>query len=483
VFLPRAKKRNSLVSFLSAGVLGLGLLGVAAVMSPAASAATLNTQFRGVNWADPRDNFVDGPVVPSGLSTSDDYATTYAKATAVVSGFQTTLGANTVRYPMNQKTTSDPWWNSYVAAFDATLNKGMNVVLAPWALPQSWGTTPPTADFYAMWDTVVNKYGSNSHFYFEVFNEPGAMSEADWLNVAAGFLARYPDIPRSRIIIAGTGYDANVGPVGLDSRFDGTLISLHIYTFNGSHTTEQGWIDQVNSQLGGFGSRTIVTEFGDPMTTGVDYNGARDGDNNRSYLWAVTDTIRSLGMGGIYWPGLRTGDWWSMTTLQGTGTNLSLTVNNSSGLDRLHWAWGMGTSTTSAPATSPTSPTTSPTSPTTTPATTSPSTSPTTPTSGAGKSCTAGYTVSGQWQGGFQGAVTVTAGSSAITGWKVTWTFSNGQTITQSWGATVTTSDSSVTATNASWNGALGAAASTTFGFIGTSNGTNAVPVTTCVAS
>jgi mannan endo-1,4-beta-mannosidase len=40
-----------------------------------------------------------------------------------------------------------------------------------------------------------------------------------------------------------------------------------------------------------------------------------------------------------------------------------------------------------------------------------------------------------------------------------------------------------VTARNESYNGALNPAASTTFGFIGTWNGTNAPPVVTCTAT
>jgi hypothetical protein len=328
------------IAIVGAATIGLGTAGTVAISTPA-SAATLNTQFRGVNWADARDNFVDGPVIPSGLTSTDSYATTYAKSTAILTGFQNTLGANTVRFGMNPKTTSSSWWNSYTAVFDAALAKGLNVMLAPWAYPASAGKITSTSDFYTMWDLVIKKYGSNGHFYAEIFNEPGQIAATDWLNLAAGFVARYPSLPRNRIVVAGTGYDANIGPVGRDSRLNGTLLSLHIYSVFGTvHTTEQAWIDQVNSQLGGYGSRTIVTEFGVPMTTGVNYNGARDGDNNRSYYWGVTDTIRDQGLGGIYWPGLRTGDQWSMTTLQGTGSNLSLTINNSSGFQRLRWAWG-----------------------------------------------------------------------------------------------------------------------------------------------
>ncbi|WP_307801698.1 cellulose binding domain-containing protein [Microbispora triticiradicis] len=79
--------------------------------------------------------------------------------------------------------------------------------------------------------------------------------------------------------------------------------------------------------------------------------------------------------------------------------------------------------------------------------------------------------------------MTVKAGSGAISGWTVTWTYANGQTVTQSWNAAVTSSGSSVTAKNVSYNGGLGAGASTSFGFLGSWNGANPVPAVTCTAS
>ncbi|WP_244461175.1 cellulose binding domain-containing protein [Microbispora triticiradicis] len=93
------------------------------------------------------------------------------------------------------------------------------------------------------------------------------------------------------------------------------------------------------------------------------------------------------------------------------------------------------------------------------------------------------YTLTGQWQGGFQADVTVTAGGSPVSSWVVTWRFSDGQTVTQSWNATITSSGSQVTARNVSYNGTLGAGASTQFGFLGSSNGANSVPSVTCTAT
>lgn len=204
-------------------------------------------------------------------------------------------------------------------------------MLAPWAAPGTSGYVSDTTAFFNMWDTVINKYNSNSHFYFEIYNEPNGYNATTWTNFAASFLAHYPNVPRGRIVVAGVGNDGDLGPVGADSRLNGTLLSLHIYSvFGTTHTTEAAWVAQLNSQLAGYGSRAVITEFGVPMTTGVNYDGPNNGDNNISYFYAITDTAHSQGIGVIYWPGLRSGDSWSMESLNGSGTNLYLTNNNAS---------------------------------------------------------------------------------------------------------------------------------------------------------
>ncbi|MET8462544.1 cellulase family glycosylhydrolase [Micromonospora zamorensis] len=121
--------------------------------------------------------------------------------------------------------------------------------------------------------------------------------------------------------------------------------------------------------------------------------------------------------------------------------------------------------------------------PTTPPPTTPPPTTPPPTTPPPASGCTATYTVTGQWQGGFQGEVRVTAGSAAITGWTTRWTFANGQSVSQTWSATVTSSGATVTARNVDYNGRLAAGASTTFGFIGGWTGTNSLPAVSCTAS
>lgn len=76
-----------------------------------------------------------------------------------------------------------------------------------------------------------------------------------------------------------------------------------------------------------------------------------------------------------------------------------------------------------------------------------------------------------------------TAGASAISNWTVTWTFANGQTISQAWNATVTSQGAAVTARNVSYNGTLAPGASTAFGFLASVTGANSVPTLTCTAS
>jgi mannan endo-1,4-beta-mannosidase len=98
------------------------------------------------------------------------------------------------------------------------------------------------------------------------------------------------------------------------------------------------------------------------------------------------------------------------------------------------------------------------------------------------RGCTAAYRIVNQWPGGFQAEVTVTAGGAAITGWTVGWTFAGGQSVTQSWNAQLTSSGSAVTARNAQYNGTLGAGARTTFGFLGSWQGSNPAPTPTCTA-
>jgi len=90
---------------------------------------------------------------------------------------------------------------------------------------------------------------------------------------------------------------------------------------------------------------------------------------------------------------------------------------------------------TTPPATTP--PATTPPA-TTPPATTPPPPPPTGP-------CSASFQTSSTWQGGFQGLVTITAGTSGTSSWTLKWTLASGQTITQLWNGTLTVAGTAVT--------------------------------------
>jgi hypothetical protein len=72
-------------------------------------------------------------------------------------------------------------------------------------------------------------------------------------------------------------------------------------------------------------------------------------------------------------------------------------------------------------------------------------------------------------------------GTAGISGWKTSFTLPSGSSITQVWNGTNTGTSGAVTVTNVSYNGALGAGASTTYGFTG--NGSAPNPTVSCTTS
>jgi poly(hydroxyalkanoate) depolymerase family esterase len=171
---------------------------------------------------------------------------------------------------------------------------------------------------------------------------------------------------------------------------------------------------------------------------------------------------------------------WNRTRYGGTGAQAAVEAISLQGVGHNLYTNGMaakaleffGLTTPVDPTTSPTSsPTAGPTGPTSS------------PTGGPAGGCSAAIKVVSTWNSGWQANVDVTAGSAAISGWTLKWTWPGGQTITSSWNAGVTSSGSSVTAEDVGWNGsvAAGQTRTSTWGFIG--SGTAATPAVTCTPS
>jgi len=103
---------------------------------------------------------------------------------------------------------------------------------------------------------------------------------------------------------------------------------------------------------------------------------------------------------------------------------------------------------------------------------------------GGGGGCTAAYAVTNQWNSGFTANVTVTNnGTSASTGWKVTWSWGGNQQVTSLWNGTESHSGQNETVTNAPYNGSIAPGGNTSFGFQGTYSGSNPSPTLTCTTS
>ncbi|MBA4860715.1 endo-1,4-beta-xylanase [Streptomyces sp. PSKA54] len=104
---------------------------------------------------------------------------------------------------------------------------------------------------------------------------------------------------------------------------------------------------------------------------------------------------------------------------------------------------------------------------------------------GSGATCTATYSKAEEWSDRFNGKVTITAGSSAITNWTVTVAVTSPQKFSTTWNGTPPwDSSGNVMTMKPNGNGSLAAGASTSFGFTVMTNGNTSAPVIgACTAS
>ncbi|UMP05583.1 glycoside hydrolase family 48 protein [Amycolatopsis sp. EV170708-02-1] len=96
----------------------------------------------------------------------------------------------------------------------------------------------------------------------------------------------------------------------------------------------------------------------------------------------------------------------------------------------------------------------------------------------AAVSCTTTYKISSEWDNGFGATVSIrNEGGDAIPDWNLTWSFADGQRITQLWNGTYTQSGGAVSVRGADWQRGIGPGASVQFGFNAAKTGTaNRVP-------
>lgn len=244
---------------------------------------------------------------------------------------------------------------------------------------------------------------------------------------------------------------------------EGGLDSNGPTTFNGGTTFAAGLAAVTGMIANNSPQRWITYRFTTRQAAGTIVQVAYGGSVIGAYR--APKAFQQIAFSSAQTIGGRTYDIYTGGSVSGTPVGGFYPGGNLSGATRVGSATASGTTVTPPPT-----PTQTPSGPTPTTA------NPTTPPPGSA-ACRVSYTITNQWQDGFQADVTITnTGTTAVNGWTLRWTFANGQQISQAWNAGVSQSGAQVSATNVSWNGTIGPNGTASFGFLGNWTGTNARP-------
>ncbi|MDP9150032.1 MAG: glycoside hydrolase family 5 protein [Myxococcota bacterium] len=302
------------------------------------------SSFHCVNWAVNGDNYQPGPLVLSAMgSASDSYAQVQSTSNGVLGAFLDLLGANCVRIPVNEPTATGAWWSSCQAVIDTATAKGIKVIIAYWVKDSGHGQPYDITQFYAMWQVVVAAYANNPLVYFDIHNEPFGFTQSGLITLVQNWIARFPNVPKSNVIVPGTGWDDNVTAMG--AAFPGYLLQLHIYAIGKTGPlTDTAWASNVASVVGPYANRTIVGEWGNRVA-GVNYDNPVNNDLGLAYVDGVSNEIHDMKMGSGFWPGLWAGPGntssWSLLTMNGSAPGYTFTVQSPSALKRVQHSWGL----------------------------------------------------------------------------------------------------------------------------------------------
>ncbi len=297
-----------------------------------------------VNWAVNGDNFQAGPLLLSGVFATDTtYDAVTARATAVENAYSDLLKANSFRIPINEPTVNTAsYWANYKAIIDVGVKKGMKVLLGFWAKDTGIGKPADINVWYTMWQTVIDAYVDSPTVYFDIHNEPHGYTSQEWIQQVKDWLAKFPNVPKERIIVAGTGWDDNVTLSA--SSFPGMVVEVHDYSFNGTYTTPTAWGNELLSRIGNNQSRTLVGEWGTGIA-GTDFSTGVTGNPSKSFLVGFADAIHDNKMGSCWWPGLwavpGNSSSWGLLKMNGAQENLSYSIQNQTALDQIWHSWGL----------------------------------------------------------------------------------------------------------------------------------------------
>ena len=283
------------------------MVAAAVALLVAAPAHADTSWIRGGNWMPDDGNNNGGIFYPSGInsSTSPAEAASYAD---LVAGDDMSVGINFVRIAINPATISGNW-----PVFQAYVNEliadGQWVDLCDFG-ENNDGSVDNFSAWQGMWETVDGVYKNNNAVYYEPLNEPHSYSTESELatDVYVPFLG-FINKSQDHIILDGTGWAASAAPVGADSRFNNCKLAIHCYYFDNTNlTSEAEWENDLNTRVGGYQSRTVMTEMGCGTTGGLDYDVSTPGNLDISYIRGMCNQCRAWPMGFVYFPAHKDND-------------------------------------------------------------------------------------------------------------------------------------------------------------------------------
>ncbi|WP_231114641.1 cellulose binding domain-containing protein, partial [Lentzea aerocolonigenes] len=94
----------------------------------------------------------------------------------------------------------------------------------------------------------------------------------------------------------------------------------------------------------------------------------------------------------------------------------------------------------------------------------------------AAVACTVTYQLTNEWDTGFGATATIRNDGDALNGWNLTWTFPDGQRVTQGWNGTFSQTGAVVSVTNPDWARTIPGGGSAQVGFNGSKGSANRPP-------
>jgi len=336
----------------------------------------------------------------------------------------------------------------YVVVYPSSTNADKCFdVSSPAALTRNGGSDP--VGIMSMVNYAKQNYGVDSSRIYATGTSSGAMMT----NV---LLADYPDVFKAGAAFAGVPYtcfstgsatnrwnsECSGGRISKTAQAWGDLVRANNPGYSGPWPRMQLWHGTSDTTLS-------YNNFGEEIKQWTNVNGL-------SQTPTRTDTPSSGDTRTQY---ANTAGTVLVEAHSLAGVSHNLPVNAAAAIS----FFGLDGTTTPTPTATPTASATPSPTPTSTPPT--------------GTGCSAVYTTSNAWPGGFVGLVKITAGT-AINGWNVALSIPAGTAVTNVWNGTRTGNS----VANATWNGKLAAGQTAEFGLQGTGSATG-LNATGCTAS